>query len=143
MNREMRREWRRDIKRRKRCKRQEGTGMLAKEKWQVKTIEVLERVFEERVRQVAQYGHNEDLADGTGPDEQWLSPLNGNRAEEVQMWFRKDYEKHEEQTGKPTWMHLVREELAEAFELEGDDPAFVDEILQVAALCVSWAEKKL
>ena len=41
--------------------------MLAKHKWQIKTLTVLERVFEERTRQVAQYGHNEEIEDGFGP----------------------------------------------------------------------------
>lgn len=117
--------------------------MLAREKWQIKTIAVLERVFEERCRQVAQYGHNENLRDGTGPGANWLFPLAVERADEIQEIFRKDYVNHEAVMGAPTWMHLVREELAEAFELSADDPAFVDEILQVAALCVSWAEKKI
>lgn len=117
--------------------------MLAREKWQIRTIDVLERVFEERKRQMAQYGTNEDLEDGTGPDSPWLYPFDLAPAAEVQERFRADYEIVEETTGKPTWMHLVREELAEAFEMDGDDPEFVTEILQVAALCVSWAEKKL
>jgi hypothetical protein len=117
--------------------------MLAREKWQIKTIDVLERVFEERKRQMAMYGTNEDLEDGTGPSRAWLLPFTDAPADEVEKGFRRNYEAHEEITGKPTWMHLVREELAEAFEMDGDDPEFVTEILQVAALCVSWAEKKL
>lgn len=124
--------------------------MLAREKWQIKTIAVLERVFEERQRQVLVYGHNEDLEDGTGPDVGWCDPVvdvaggaGPVPAEEVQEIFRDNYNGFADRTGKPTWMHLVREEIAEAFELSGDDPAFVEEILQVAALCVSWAEKKV
>lgn len=121
--------------------------MLAREKWQIKTIAVLEKVFEERCRQVAQYGHNEDLEDGTGKDVVWLSPYSQEPAWANQEDFREDYEawkqNPENPTGKPTWVHLVREEIAEAFELAGDDPEFVAEILQVAALCVSWAEKKV
>jgi hypothetical protein len=121
-----------------------GTGMLAREKWQIKTIAVLDRVFEERVRQVAQYGHNEELEDGTGPDARcWARPLSGMSNKSVEREFRHEYEQHEKEHGLPTWMHLIREEVAEAFELAGDDPKFVEEILQVAALCVSWAEKKL
>lgn len=122
--------------------------MLAREKWQIKTIAVLEKVFEERVRQVARYGHNEELEDGTGPDVEWIQPFSWARASNIQQGFREGYEAYEIDPnnpvpGKPTWMHLVREEIAEAFELAGDDPEFVTEILQVAALCVSWAEKKI
>lgn len=120
--------------------------MLAREKWQVKTIRVLERVFEERVRQVAQYGHNETLEDGFGPKVNWCGPLSFitfKGAHEIESRFREDYERHEQETGNPTWMHLIREELAEFFESDPDDPAAIDEALQVAALLVSWAEKKL
>lgn len=122
--------------------------MLAREKWQVKTIAVLERVFEERKAQHAKHGTAmADLPDGTGPDVQWLYPFDVSDATTVQTEFRGDYDKQRAQPdrgyGQLTRMHLVREELAEAFELDGDDPAFVDEILQVAALCVQWAEYKL
>lgn len=117
--------------------------MLAREKWQIKTISVLEKVFEERVRQVDLYGHNDDLEDGTGEDSRWLSPFTKFGGSEIESSLRDDYEMYEKEHGKPTYMHLVREEIAEAFELAGDDPSFVTEILQVAALCVSWAEKKL
>ena len=124
--------------------KREEPAMLAKEKWQIKTIAVLERVFEERVRQRAKHGEAmRDLPDGTGPNEEWLAGVVGAiPARHVQEDFRSDYEKTSA-NGELTRMHLVREELAEAFELDGDDPAFVDEILQVAALCVQWAEYKL
>lgn len=116
--------------------------MIAKEKWQVKTIAVLERVFEERKAQIAKHGEAmRSLPGGTGPDATWL-PVRGatlTPAKEIQEDFRYEYEQASEQ-GRLTRMHLVREELAEAFELDQHDPAFVDEILQVAALCVQWAE---
>jgi hypothetical protein len=120
--------------------------MLAREKWQIKTIAVLERVFEERVRQVGLHGHNEDIEDGVGPDVCWLTPVaSATEAWEVQETFRDDYEEFKKtaENGKPTRMHILREEMAEAFELHGDDPRFVDEIIQVAAVCVNWAEKKV
>ena len=113
--------------------------MMARERWQVATIAVLERVFDERVRQVAQYGDNSNLEDGTGPDSMWLSPLASNHADDIQVAFRHDYEDHEEQEGLPTWMHLIREEVAEAFQ-EDDPERLTAELLQVAALCVSWVE---
>jgi hypothetical protein len=113
--------------------------MIAREKWQIKTIAVMEKVFEERIRQVERYGHNADLEDGIGPDETWLQPLSFATASQAEKEFRRDYEGFV----KPTWMLLVREEISEAFELSGDDPNFVEEILQVAALCVAWVEKKV
>lgn len=126
--------------------------MLAREKWQVKTIAVLERVFKERCAQMEKHGTAmEELPDGTGPDVAWLEPVTDMRfdATAIQSLLRKEYEglrgaeNPDGQYGQLTRMHLVREELAEAFELDGDDPAFIDEILQVAALCVQWAEYKI
>lgn len=116
--------------------------MLAKEKWQIKTIRVLDQVFDERLRQVARYGHNEHLQDGTGPESEWLQPISSRSADNIQSQFRQEYELHEAMEGMPTWMHLIREEIAEAFEAE-DDEALCRELIQVAALCVSWVEKKV
>lgn len=122
--------------------------MLAREKWQIKTIAVLERVFEERVHQMAKHGAAmRDLPDFPSPHNHWLAGtstalhlLNGKEIEQV---FRAEYEEATAE-GRLTRMHLVREELAEAFaEVDPDSPTFVDEILQVAALCVQWAEYKL
>jgi len=113
--------------------------MLAREKWQIEAIRTLEKVFEERVRQVARYGHNDELADGTGPEVMWCpwgAPLTALDLERV---FRADYEAYELENGEPTWMHLVREELAEAF-AESNPDRLEEELIQVAALCVSWVE---
>jgi len=115
------------------------TNLLAREKWQIKTIAILERVFEERVRQVAQYGHNDDLEDGTGPNVEWLWPVSDLNATEAEADFRAEYERYEQAKDRPTWMHLVREELAESF-AESDPERLSEELLQVAALCVSWVE---
>lgn len=118
--------------------------MLAREKWQIKTIAVLESVFQERIRQVAKYGHNETLEDGTGPMESWipdsLTVDSSVPAETIEDRFRTDYEAYERVWGAPTWMHLVREEIAEAFK-ESDPDRLEEELTQVAALCVSWIEK--
>lgn len=123
--------------------------MLAREKWQIETLKVLEEVFEERKRQVARYGHNDDKADGTGPDVQWASPLiqefmNGGfqgTAEEIEKAFRAEYERNGGDTGAD-WMRLVREELAEVFTSDPDSEEMDGELLQVAALCVSWVESR-
>jgi hypothetical protein len=105
---------------------------------------VLTDVAAERGRQIARYGTNSDLADGTGLDERWLGhgldPLQQHTAWDIQIDFRADYEAHEAEHGKPTWMHLVREEVAEAFQ-ESDPARLRAELIQVAALCVSWIEK--
>ena len=102
------------------------------------TENVLMDVEEERSRQFHRYGTNEDLEDGTGGA--WARPVSESSAEVLEKLFRADYEEHEAQHGRPTWVHLVREELAEAFQ-ETDHTRLREELLQVAALCVSWIEK--
>ena len=104
------------------------------------TMTVLAEVQAERARQFAEYGTNEDLADGTGEHIRWALPVSDKRAGVIEEHFRWDYETYEKTQGTVTWMHLVREELAEAF-AETDPAKLRAEVLQVAALCVSWVEK--
>lgn len=104
------------------------------------TTAVLSDVKAERARQFAAYGTNEDLEDGTGPDVRWLDGSFSLPATQIQEEFRTDYEKYEARNGKPTWMHLVREEIAESF-AETDPKLLRAELIQAAALCVSWVEK--
>lgn len=154
MKRQMRQAWKQDTRRRAEAKR--GTNVLAKQKWQVKTIQVLEEVFQERLKQFEKHGDAmADLPSGVGPRECWLEPVlevaqsaysGGFENTTIQEIFREDYqglrgaENPDGQFGQLTRMHLVREELAEAFECEPGSPEFRAEILQVAALCVQWAE---
>ena len=109
--------------------------------WEPRTKRVLAQVMDERRRQETRYGHvNDDLLDGTGPDTRWLLPYTTQSAEAIQLVLRADYEEYQEETGLPTWVHLVREEVAEAFQ-ETDPVKLQEELLQVAALCVSWVER--
>lgn len=102
---------------------------------------VLDLVLAERKAQEARYGEaNEKLLDGTGPGTCWLLPYTFSPAHLIQDDLRLDYEEFEEETGAPTWVHLVREEIAEAF-LEADPDRLAEELVQVAALCVSWVER--
>ena len=105
-----------------------------------RTREVLERVFLERQAQEVRYGpQNELILDGSGPDTAWLLPFTGASAVSIQERLRKDYEDFEDE--EPiTWVHLVREEIAEAFQ-EDDPVRLAEELIQVAALCVSWVER--
>ena len=106
------------------------------------TSNVLMMVFEERVRQEARYGNaNKTTESGTGPGTRWLLPYTFDSAQQIQQQLRYDYEDWEAEGNKVTWAHLVREELAEAFELEPGDPNLEVELIQVAALCVSWVER--
>ncbi len=106
-----------------------------------RTRAVLDLVLEERVAQEARYGGaNLTIVSGSGPEVRWLAPVSGLGATELQKVLRRDYEEFEDETGAPTWVHLVREEIAEVF--QEDDPArLAEELIQVAALCVSWAER--
>ena len=96
-------------------------------------------VIAERARQFSRYGSNDDLPDGSGPETRWLGPYSADSAEVVERTLRNDYEEFEEEVGKPTWVHLIREEVAEAF-AESDPERLREELIQVAALCVSWVE---
>ncbi len=106
------------------------------------TREVLMAVFDERVRQEAQYGEvNRHTTSGTGPGTAWLLPYTFDNAKQIQEQLRYDYEDFEAEGNPVTWAHLVREEIAEAFEREEGDPRLPAELVQVAALCVSWVER--
>ena len=106
------------------------------------TVDVLMEVFAERQRQEARYGDaNRKTQSGTGPGTRWLLPYTFDSAAQIQQQLRYDYEDYEAEGNPVTWAHLVREELAEAFELEPDDPNLPVELIQVAALCVSWVER--
>lgn len=100
---------------------------------------VLEEVKAERARQFRRYGTNDDLQDGTGPFTRWLKPFTGAPALQVERQLRSEYEDYEETYGAPTWARLVREEIAEAF-AESDLVRLRAELVQVAALAVSWVE---
>lgn len=106
---------------------------------------VLQAVAQRRIEQVQRYGHNDDLQDGTGPEAEWLDAvvdvahLGPFDATEIEELLRQEYVKYERDHGSPTWMHLVREEVAEAF-MENAPAKLEDELLDVAALCVSWVE---
>lgn len=103
---------------------------------------VLHLIRMERTRQISMYGNNEDLKLGFGGSVfsyPWLSPYTEDPATVVQESFRSDYEEYESKNGNPTWMHLIREEVAELFETRTIEDT-VTEAVQVAALCVSLVE---
>lgn len=103
------------------------------------TLTVLHLVAAERQRQYDQYGTNETLADGTGPQVRWAAPASGLVATDLEQDFRTSYEAADN-LGRLTWRHLVLEEIAEAFQ-ETDPQRLTEELIQVAALAVSWVEK--
>jgi hypothetical protein len=108
---------------------------------ETRTRAVLDLVLTERREQEARYGRgNEVLLDGTHQYARWLLPFTSDAAGQIQEKLRSDYEAFEEENWGPTWMHLVREEVAEAFQ-ESDHERLAAELVQVAALCVSWVER--
>jgi len=108
---------------------------------EARTRAVLSLVLGERREQEARYGQaNEVILDGTGPETRWLLPFTYHSAAQIQEDLRRDYEEYEEENWAPTWVHLVREEVAEAFQ-EDNHQRLAEELVQVAALCVSWVER--
>lgn len=107
----------------------------------MRTEDVITLVHAERVRQDVLYADNNIVAEwGTGPDTRWLGPFSYEGAKAIEQAFRDDYEDFEEETGAPTWVHLIREEVAEAF-MCSDPDRLREELVQVAALCIAWIEQ--
>jgi hypothetical protein len=107
--------------------------------------EVLHLVREERTRQITHYGTNADLMPGFGSSVSaypWLLPYSDADSGRIEAAFRADYEQYENSHGKPTWMHMIREEVAELFDAQHHQDV-VAEAIQVAALCVSLVEHML
>jgi hypothetical protein len=92
------------------------------------------------------YGHlNRTLQTGFGgsvPPTPWLMPYSDADNGNVEAAFRADYEDYEKTHGLPTWMHLIREEVAELFNSHISSD-MIEEAVQVAALCVSLCEQLL
>jgi hypothetical protein len=105
---------------------------------------VLHLIREERTRQIQQYGLNDDLVLGFGGTVSipWLLPYSDSDNGRVEAAFRADYEQFKAVHGNPTWMHLIREEVAEMFDAQQPE-RMAAEAIQVAALCVSLVEHLL
>jgi hypothetical protein len=117
----------------------EAVPAVPLEEWLPGALWVIQDVLKERQEQVRRYGLNADTPDGTGPETRWLLPYTSVSAREIEADLRADYEEFEEEA-PVTWVHLLREELAEAF-AESEPERLYEEVLQVAALAVSWLEK--
>lgn len=116
--------------------RHELDAAMSASQWRGDPIRrALEEVHAECVQQEARYGaDNATALDGTGPDVCWLQPVSYVPADAIESDFRRDYESR---TGSITWMHLVREEIAESFKESAPDRLSA-ELIQVAALCTNW-----
>ena len=116
----------------------------------MKTTHYRERVLnllrEERVRQEDRHGHEVGTREtgfgGSVPATPWLMPYSDADSRSVEAAFRADYGEYENTHGQPTWMHLIREEVAELFDSRISSDT-IEEAVQVAALCVSLCERML
>lgn len=107
--------------------------------------QVLDMVDDERARQFKLHGSNLENRSGTGPDVRWATALagyTGAPAEILQTVLRRDYEGTEAEGEKVTWLQILLEEFAEVAE-QSDPARLLEELVQVAAVAVSWAEKIL
>ena len=91
------------------------------------TWTVLAEVRDERSRQDARWGQ-QDHPDGTGQYPEVTAAMAAVLATE-----------HAAEGGYLDWLHILREEVAEAF-AETDPAALRGELLQVAAVAVAWIE---
>ncbi|WP_328614515.1 hypothetical protein OHS58_48445 [Amycolatopsis sp. NBC_00348] len=99
------------------------------------TAAVLARVAAERARQDALWGE-QNHPDGTGPDVELTGLLRRAVTAAHTARFTTEMARAE---GRLTWLHILREEVYEAF-AEHDDARLADELVQVAATAVCWAE---
>jgi hypothetical protein len=104
------------------------------------TVHVLTDVVLRRHQQIAQWGHNENMSDGTGPDVPWLGP--NSNATEIEAGIREAYDRkvQAEGVGALTWVDILLEEMCEAF-MEDDPAKLYSELADVVAVGVSWMEK--
>lgn len=132
-------------------------GALWDDKKGCLTNDVLMSVAEHREFQYGNYGANRDVPDGTGPDCEWLRPVvdvaqsayTGRLgAKEIEECFRSEWdydnaatpEEKEQFVKDATWVRMLREEVAETFGAATQE-RLEEELIQVAALAVSWVEK--
>lgn len=120
------------------------------------TVNVLTDVVLRRHQQVAQWGHNETMPDGTGPDVRWALGLAvdssgtlhadtcpatyGAQALEEMVRTRYDRKVQRDGVDALTWVDILLEEMTEAF-CEDDPAKLYSELADVVAVGVSWMEK--
>ena len=97
----------------------------------ISTEDVLDDVMSERLRQIQLWGH-QSLQDWTGPDRSYINlGVNSGIVKRLQH-FNDTY-------GQPSWAHVLLEEVFEALS-EEDQKKLRAELVQVAAVAVSWVE---
>lgn len=92
-----------------------------------RTQEVLSEVLDERLRQHEKWGQ-QDHPDGTGQYPEVTAAMAATLATEAAA-----------EGGYLDWLHILREEVAEAF-AETEPAGLRCELVQVAAVAVAWVE---
>ena len=101
------------------------------------TRDVLREVHAERNAQDRKWGE-QNHPDGTGPEVWWTRHL--GPAHVVRDTYRDLTDAHASGVDGPvTWLDILREEIGEAF-AEEDPAALRAELVQVAAVAVSWVQ---
>ena len=108
-----------------------------------------------RHAQIAQWGHNETMQDGTGPDVRWALGLAVEHGEPrastcpasysagaLEKLIREQYDRKVQRDGVEalTWVDILLEEVTEAF-CEDDPGNLYSELTDAGAVIVSWMEK--
>ena len=105
------------------------------------TLDVLVDVGMERARQYKLHGANLKNHSGTGPDVPWAEPLfSAMGATTLEFYLREAYNAKQGRGEIVTWLDILLEEFSEAA-MERDPKRLDEELIQVAAVCVSWVEK--
>jgi hypothetical protein len=111
----------------------------------------MQDVINERLRQLDKHGDQSHLPDGTGPKTllealpaipSWKYRSN-LRANDLAKWAKarcKAASQNEDGNGTITYEQILTEEWAEAI-AEEDPTKLREELIQVAAVCIAWAEK--
>ncbi|MET8847981.1 hypothetical protein [Amycolatopsis sp. NPDC004625] len=99
------------------------------------TAAVLARIAAERGRQDALWGE-QNHPDGTGPHAELTGLLRRAADAAHTARFTTEIARAE---GRLTWLHILREEVYEAF-ADADPAALTEELIQVAATAACWAE---
>ena len=99
---------------------------------------VLLEVAAERVRQAKKWGE-QNHPNGTGPSKLPMPYGSGSWSAAVAAESLKLITECASQIGQCTWLHILREEVFEAF-AEKDPAKLRAELVQVAAVAVQWVE---
>jgi hypothetical protein len=99
---------------------------------------VLLEVADERVRQTDKWGE-QNPPNGTGPSKLPMPYGSGSWSAAVAAESLKIITECAAQIGQCTWLHILREEVFEAF-AESDPAKLRAELIQVAAVAVQWVE---